>query len=33
MEKTKPKLEWDKKYSVDIMEIDNQHKRMFATIN
>jgi hemerythrin len=27
------KLEWDEKYSVGVVEIDNQHKRMFATIN
>ena len=27
------KLEWDKKYSVGVEEIDNQHKRMFVVIN
>ena len=27
------KLEWDEKYSVGVVEIDDQHKRMFATIN
>lgn len=27
------KLEWDDKYSVGVIEIDNQHKRMFAVIN
>jgi hemerythrin-like metal-binding protein len=27
------KLEWDEKYSVGVEEIDNQHKKMFATIN
>lgn len=27
------KLEWDDKYSVGVVEINNQHKHMFATIN
>ena len=27
------KLEWEEKYSVEVEEIDNQHKRMFAVIN
>jgi len=26
-------LEWEDKYSVGVVEIDDQHKRMFATIN
>ncbi len=30
---TKKKLEWDDKYSVEVEEIDNQHKLMFKTIN
>lgn len=27
------KLEWNEKYSVGVVELDDQHKRMFATIN
>ncbi|MCX6757105.1 MAG: bacteriohemerythrin [Candidatus Nomurabacteria bacterium] len=27
------KLEWEEKYSVGVEELDDQHKRMFATIN
>ena len=27
------KLEWEDKYSVGVVEIDDQHKRMFTTIN
>jgi hemerythrin-like metal-binding protein len=27
------KLLWEEKYSVGVEEIDNQHKRMFSTIN
>jgi len=27
------KLEWEDKYSVGVLEIDNQHKRMFTVIN
>ena len=27
------KLEWEEKYSVGVVEIDNQHKRMFEIIN
>jgi hemerythrin len=27
------KLVWEDKYSVGVVEIDNQHKRMFAVIN
>jgi hemerythrin len=27
------KLEWDEKYSVGVVQLDDQHKRMFATIN
>jgi hemerythrin len=27
------KLVWDNKYSVEVEEIDNQHKHMFAVIN
>lgn len=27
------KLDWDDKYSVGVVEIDNQHKRMFSIIN
>jgi hemerythrin len=27
------KLEWEDKYSVGVLEIDDQHKKMFATIN
>lgn len=27
------KLEWEEKYSVGVELIDNQHKKMFATIN
>jgi hemerythrin-like metal-binding protein len=27
------KLEWEDKYSVGVVELDNQHKRMFAVIN
>ena len=27
------KMEWDDKYSVGVEELDNQHKRMFNTIN
>lgn len=27
------KLEWEEEYSVGIEELDDQHKRMFATIN
>ena len=26
-------LEWEDRYSVGVVEIDDQHKRMFATIN
>ena len=27
------RLNWDEKYSVEVEEIDNQHKKMFAVIN
>lgn len=27
------KLEWEEQYSVGVKELDDQHKRMFATIN
>lgn len=27
------KLEWQDKYSVGVVELDNQHKQMFSTIN
>ncbi|MCX6732047.1 MAG: bacteriohemerythrin [Candidatus Roizmanbacteria bacterium] len=30
---TTSKLEWDEKYSVGVQQIDNQHKKMFDTIN
>lgn len=30
---TTSKLEWDEKYSVGVVQIDNQHKKMFDTIN
>ena len=30
---SRKKLEWEDKYSVGVVEIDNQHKRMFAVIN
>lgn len=33
MDEQKRKLEWDQKYSVDVVKIDEQHKRLFATIN
>lgn len=33
MSEKKQQLEWDEKYSVEVAEIDNQHKKMFATIN
>lgn len=29
----KPGLEWEEKYSVEVAEIDNQHKLMFGIIN
>lgn len=29
----KPKLEWEEKYSVGVLEIDSQHKKLFAVIN
>ena len=30
---SKPKLEWEAEYSVGVELIDNQHKKMFETIN
>ena len=33
MSSLRPKLEWEEKYSVGVLEIDTQHKKLFATIN
>ena len=33
MDNIKPKLEWDNKYSVGVEVIDQQHQKMFTTIN
>lgn len=33
MNSLRPKLEWEEKYSVGVLEIDNQHKKLFEVIN
>jgi hemerythrin-like metal-binding protein len=33
MDQTRKKLEWEDAYSVGVLEIDQQHKQMFAIIN